>query len=151
MKAILFTFAAISLAVFSMPSHADQFNVDEMPIGAEVTLPGAATTMAPIESRLKLGSTDTPQTVSIVPVPQAGGTSVPVVLSIFDSKQDRVKYVKIFPGAPFLYSFKGLSTITLSTDLPTAAGASKQAVRLKLESDKPLTVTRAAAETRTGI
>ncbi|MCX6125948.1 MAG: hypothetical protein NTV34_14545 [Proteobacteria bacterium] len=126
---------------------ADQFNVDEMPEGAEVTLPGAATTMVPVATKIKLESTDAPQTVSIVPVATGGRQAVPVQLSIYDTKLDRVRYVQISPGAPFLYSFRGLSAITLQTDVSGGAKSgravsSREGIKLKIESDKPLTVSR---------
>jgi hypothetical protein len=121
--------------------QADQFNVDEMPEGAEVTLPRAAKTMVPLSTRITIASTDMPQTVSIVPVNASGGPQVPVTLAIFDAKQDRVKYVQVAPGSPFLYSFKGLGAITVKAkEVPGRRSAST--VKLQIESDKPLTVAR---------
>lgn len=140
MKILMIALSLVATSALAAPS--DQFNVDEMPVGAEVTLPGAAITMAPVSSTIKVGSTDLPQTISIVPVPQDGARPVPIMLSIYDAKQDRVKYVQVAPGSPFLYSFKGLSSIRLHTDVSKATGASAQSVRLKIESDKPLTVSR---------
>jgi hypothetical protein len=115
----------------------DRFYVDEMPVGAEVTLPGAARTMVPMSTRIRFASTDSPQTISIVPVVAPGARPAPVRVAIFDAKQERVKYVQVAPGSPFLYSFKGLSSITVQTDVPKS---SSTAVRLQIESDKPLTV-----------
>lgn len=120
----------------------DLFNVDEMPVGAEVTLPGAAKTLVPMSTRIRFASTDSPQTISIVPIILSGGRPAPVRVAIFDTKQDRVKYIQIAPGAPFLYSFKGLSSITVQTEVPATAATSKESVRLQVESDKPLTVAR---------
>lgn len=120
----------------------DQFYVDEMPVGAEVTLPGAARTVVPLSTRIRFASTDSPQTISIVPISTAGAKPVPVRVAIFDSKQERVKYVQVAPGSPFLYSFKGLSSITVQTEIPGTSSASKETVRLQVESDKPLTVAR---------
>ena len=136
------TYIGFALLAFSSLARADQFNVAQMPEGAEVTLPGAAKTMVPVSTTIKVGSTDMPQTISIVPVMSPGARAVPVTLSIYDAKQDRVKYVQIAPGSPFLYSFKGLSTITLHTDLPKSVKNAKSDLQLKIESDKPLTVAR---------
>lgn len=122
---------------------ADQFNVDEMPIGAEVTLPGTATTMVPASQSVRITSTDAPQTISIVPISQVGVAAQPVMLSIYDpAKNVRIKHVQIAPGTPFLYSFKGLGSVRLRTDAIAAGGKSTQALRLKIESDKPITVAR---------
>lgn len=132
----IFCFATGVLAV-------DQFNVEEMPAGAEVTLPGAARTLVPISAKIRFESTDSPQTISIVPIMIAGARPVPVRVAIFGSnKKEPVKYVQIAPGAPFLYSFKGLSSITMQTEIPKTANASNEGVRLQIESDKPLTVAR---------
>lgn len=121
----------------------DQFNVEEMPEGAEVTVPGAAKTFVPISAKIRFASTDSPQTISIVPIALAGAKPSPVRIAISSGKKEPVKYVQIAPGAPFLYSFKGLSSITMQTEIPgVAASTSKNSMRLQIESDKPLTVTR---------
>ena len=124
---------------------ADQFNVDQLPIGAEITLPGAAKTLVPVATRVKVSATDSPQTISIVPITTAGTAAVPLMLSIYDKKLDRATNIKLTPGAPFLYSFKGLSEITLHSKAPPGARgktAAADGLRLKIESDKPLTVGR---------
>ncbi|MCX6119091.1 MAG: hypothetical protein NT027_16260 [Proteobacteria bacterium] len=130
----------------SLKAQADQFNVDQMPAGAEVTVPGAAKTIVSLSSPVKVGSTDLPQTISIVPVGADNGPSgSPVSLSIFDSRYGKTQRVQVSPGSPFLYSFKGLSTITVQS-APNrntkTKGALKNLVRLKIESDKPLTLAR---------
>lgn len=131
-----------SLGLASPTFAADQFNVDEMPVGAEVTLPGAAKTIIPMSTRIRFASTDSPQTISIVPIVMSGAKPVPVRVAIFDTKQERVKYVQVAPGAPFLYSFKGLSSITVLTEVSAPLAGTKDGLRLQVESDKPLTVAR---------
>lgn len=122
---------------------ADQFNVEEMPVGAEVTVPGTAKTFVPVTAKIRFASTDSPQTISIVPIALAGTIPTPVRIAISGGKKDPVKYVQIAPGAPFLYSFKGLSSITVQTDIPgVAVSTAKNGMRLQIESDKPLTVSR---------
>lgn len=121
--------------------EAAQFNVEEMPIGAEITIPGTATTMASVTTSMKVAATDAPQTVSIVPVGIGGGSS-PIKLSIYDGKQERVKYVDVHPGSPFLYSFKGLAAITVRAEVSKDAALRTSIPKLKIESDKPLTFTR---------
>ena len=134
----------IPMCLFSAQAFAvDQFNVEEMPVGAEVTVPGAAKTLVPISAKIRFASTDSPQTISIVPISLAGAKPTPVRVAIYGEKKDPVKYVQIAPGSPFLYSFKGLSSITMQTEVPgVSATAAKNGMRLQIESDKPLTVTR---------
>ena len=133
---------SIAVALCSEAAFADHFAVDQMPVGAEVTVPPAAKTIVPMGARIKLSSTDNPQTLRIVPIGNGQTFASPIKLAIFDTHQDRVKYVRITPGAPFLYSFKGLSTITIQPSLQRTAGDSEGAVRLQIESDKAVTVAR---------
>ena len=135
--------ATVALACLaSEGALADHFNVADLPVGADVTLPGAAYALVPMSARVKVSSTDHPQTIRIAPVSVVGMAPTPVQVSIFDAHQDRVRYVKVAPGAPFLYSFRGLSTITVHGDLVQGSEAQRQSIMLKIESDKPLTVAR---------
>ena len=132
----------MGLIVGSNCALAEHFNVAELPIGADVTLPGAAYALVPMSTAVKVSSTDLPQTIRVVPVAISGADVSPVQLSIFDAQQERVRYVKVAPGAPFLYSFRGLSTITLRSTAVRGAPRPKDSVFLKIESDKPITVAR---------
>lgn len=136
--AIIIPMSLLSSRAFAVA----QFNVEEMPVGAEVTVPGAAKTFVPIAAKIRFASTDSPQTISIVPVSLAGAKPSPVRVAISGGK-DPVKYIQIAPGSPFLYSFKGLSSITMQTEIPgVSASNARNSMRLEIESDKPLTVTR---------
>ena len=136
----LLSFAA---CLFSGVAVADHFAVDQMPVGAEVTVPPAAKTMGPMGARIKLSSTDSPQTLRIVPVGDGSTFASPIKLAIFDSHQDRVKYVNVTPGAPFLYSFKGLSTITIQPTLQKASvNGAGAGLKMQIESDKAVTLAR---------
>lgn len=118
------------------------FAVEQMPVGSEITVPPTAKTTAPLGSRIKVTSTDSPQTLRIVPI--GDGTTFPasINLAIFDKNQDRVKYVTIKPNEPFLYSFKGLSTIAIQPSLTKAHVSAGIGVRMQIESDKAVTVER---------
>jgi len=129
--------------VFASLSFAAQFAIDQLPVGSEVTLPATAKTTVPMGSRVKITSTDSPQTLSIVPVGNGSTFAAPISLAIYDNHQERVKYVTVAPNAPFLYSFKGLSSISIQPTLPKdKALLSAGGIRMQIESDKPVTVAR---------
>jgi hypothetical protein len=130
----------LAVMLHSATVFATQFNVAEMPEGAEVTVPQAATTVVPVRSKVTIGSTDQPQTIRIVAPSQGPARNSTVSLTIEDSSRT-VKTVKVSPGTPFLYSFKGLSSVTISSELQDANRVpSKSLGGLSIESDKPLTV-----------
>jgi hypothetical protein len=135
-------FYGIILFLMSGASWASSFSIEQMPIGAEVTVPPTAKTVVPMGSRVKLTSTDNPQTIRIVPVGNGSVFPAPIKLAIFDSHQDRVKYVEVAPNAPFLYSFKGLSTISIQPSLVKGGSDALKSIRMEIESDKAVTVAR---------
>ena len=131
-----FLFAGASSAV------AAQFAVDQMPMGAEITVPPTAKTTVPLGSRVKVTSTDSPQTIRIIPVGNGSTFAAPINLAIFDNHQERVKYVTVRPNEPFLYSFKGLSTISIQPSLTKGLINGSDGIRMQIESDKAVTVAR---------
>ena len=141
---------AFGLLACSQFAHAEarkglgsSFTLETLPIGADVTLPGPATTIISISSRVTLSATDSPQTLSFTSVNHGQGVPTPLRLAIFDRNQARVKYVELRPGTPFLYSFKSLSTISVVPEIGKGAAVQKGAiVKLQVESDKPLTIAR---------
>ena len=132
---------ALLLSISSGIVWCENFAIDQMPVGAEVTVPPTAITVIPLGSRVKLTSTDNPQTIRIVPIGNGSTFASPIQVAIFDTHQDRVKYVRVTPNTPFLYTFKGLSTISLQS---TAYGTAQlsSGVRMQVESDKAVTVAR---------
>jgi hypothetical protein len=82
-----------------------------------------------------LTATDIPQSVSFRPVNLKSGRLAAMRLSIYDSGSDRVQYVDLQPGTPFLYNFRELSTITVITERSGAEGQ-----ELQVESDAPLEI-----------
>lgn len=137
----LTTLALVLLTNLSAPGHAESFSVDQMPIGAEVTVPPSAKTTVPMGTRVKISSTDTPQTIQIVPIGNGTTFATAIQLAIFDSKLDRVKYISVSPNAPFLYSFQGLASISIVPSIPKGNSIAKN-IRIQIESDKAVTFAR---------
>lgn len=133
---------AVIGSVYPMQTRAAQFAVEQMPVGSEVTVPPTAKTTAPLGARIKVSSTDSPQTLRIIPIGNGSTFPATINLAIFDKNQDRVKYVTVKPNEPFLYSFKGLSTISIQPTLTRTAQHASAGVRMQIESDKAVTVER---------
>jgi len=133
-----------SWRVASSKGVGNSFALETLPPGADVTLPGPATTLVSLSSRVTLSSTDTPQTLSFTSINQSGGgAALPLRLAIYDRNQERVKYVELNPGTPFLYSFKTLTTISVIPEMGRGGASAKAAdIKLQVESDKPLTIAR---------
>jgi hypothetical protein len=115
---------------------AQGFYLERLPKGANVTIPRPATTIVPLTARVQLTATDMPQSLSFKPVDVNGGTPRPIRLSIYDRRSERVQYVELKPGTPFLYTYRELGSITV---IPQAAGGSN-AMALQVESNKPLEI-----------
>ena len=129
-------------SIASSALYAAQFSVEQMPIGSEVTIPPTARTTAPLGTRIKVSSTDSPQTIRITPIGNGSTFAAPIKLAIFDKNQERVKYVTVNPNEPFLYSFKGLSTIAIQPSLTKGHADLAGGVRMQIESDKAVTLAR---------
>lgn len=129
-------------SVVSSLAMAVQFPVEQMPIGSEVTIPPTARTTAPLGTRIKISSTDSPQTIRITPIGNGSTFAAPIKLAIFDKNQERVKYVTVNPKEPFLYSFKGLSTISIQPSLAKGQASLAGGIRMQIESDKAVTLAR---------
>ncbi len=113
------------------------FDLGRLPPGKNVTIPRPATTYVALTARVVLTATDMPQTVSLKPVNLKAGSVSKLRVSIYDKDSDRVQYVDLSPGTPFLYNFKELSSITV---IPQASGAVSEGMTLQVESDKPLEI-----------
>lgn len=132
--AIFFSFAPVS--------SAKGFNLNKLPKGSEVTLPYPATTFIPLNERVTLSATDSPQSVKMTSISLGKGTkAMSLKLAIFDRNSERVKYLTIKPGVPYVYSFKGISSIMIIPELYKANITRKKQI-LQIESDKSLTIAR---------
>lgn len=124
-------------SVYSMQLLAKPFDIMELPNGKSITLLSSAQAHIPIEERVSITATDAPQSLS-VSIKKNNGEPVSksVKIAIFDKFQSEVKYVELQTGRVFVYSFKGLSTITIT--VPDSAGL--KGVYLEMESNKPFTL-----------
>jgi hypothetical protein len=140
-RAILLALAANAPlpAAAQASNRAGVFYLQNLPLGKDVTIPKPATTWVPMAQRVKLTATDTPQSVSFRPVSAGSGVLHPIKISIFDPNSERVKYVSVAPGTPFLYTFRQLGSITVIPEKPAGAD---EGLSLQIESDKPLEIAR---------
>ena len=121
--------------VGTSPSMA--FEISELPPGKSVTLPHPATTLVPLDTKVRLTATDRQQTLKLTSV----SSKKPFTLAIYDSLSEKVRYIKLRPGASMVYSFKGMNTIQVVPVKPKKERFSRQA-RLKVESNRPLGIGR---------
>ncbi len=115
------------------------FLLEKLPAGKDVTIPCPATTLVPLWSRVMLTATDLPQSVSFKAVNPAGGALTKVRIGIYDANADRVKYIELNPGTPFLYNMKDFETITIVPDVK-GLGQAARSLALQVESNKPLQI-----------
>lgn len=116
------------------------FQLASLPRGKNITIPRPATTHVGLNQRVQLTATDMPQSISLVPVHSHGGALPSMRVAIFDKHADRVTYAEIKPGTPFVYAFQAIDPIILIPEVRAAGASELQAVRLQIESDKPLEI-----------
>lgn len=136
--------AFVALALFqSQAKGVDSgFFIEKLPVGSEVTLPQPATTYVSLNTRVTVAATDSPQTLRIMPVNIGGGMVTEFRVAISDDgTQEHIRYFDIKPGLPFLYNFRKLSTIAITVDAQQAARL-PSTLRMRMESDKPLSIRR---------
>lgn len=136
--------AAITFLLFSglVTAKPKGFYIERLPKGKDVTIPMPATTYVPLAERVMLSSTDMPQMVSFKSVNVGGGKASSIRVAIYDSNASKVHYADVKPGTPYLYNFRGVSSITV---IPGLANGSKQLaayknLKLQIESNKPLEI-----------
>ena len=130
----------ISAIFFSGTLSAKPFLLSELPPGKNITLLSSASLQAPIEGRVTVTATDSPQTLSVSVKKESGeDINKTVKIAIYDKNQEGVKYVDLNAGRVFLYNFKGLSSISIMA--PQALKDSTlHGLYLQVESNKPFTV-----------
>jgi hypothetical protein len=129
-------FLAIVFMWSSLGLSSDDFIIDGLPMGKDVTLPYPANSIAKQIARFSLASNDTPQTIKLSNIHSGKDKPRSFKLRIFDSAMKPVEDLKLEPGRNYLYAFSKLDEITIVTEIPGEAYA------LKVESDKPLTILR---------
>jgi hypothetical protein len=121
--------------LFAQSGYGNEFNLNEIPPGKSITIGSPATTLVPLHSSSRFAPSDLPQTLKFL----LTGSNEGVKVAIYDSNSEKVEYVTIRQGIPFLYSFKDLRPIMVK---PQTAFMTSSAVRMMVESDKPLEVGR---------
>ena len=117
------------------------FDLNDIPKGASVTLPQPATVVIPLSQRVTLTATDMPQTLKLSPAHTKNKLfNKELVVAVYDSNLDRVKYLKLDPKMPTLYRFHSLGSIALVPK--TSAKGGNRNLRLVVESDKPLEISK---------
>ncbi len=147
---IYFLFCVLGLFICEKLS-AEEFHAESLPHGSDVTVPGNTQTLVDLSTRVFLSATENVQTIRFSPIALHGKIPTSIDLAIFDSNQTRVKYIKVSPATPFLYSFKKMASIavipqkiinsSLSSSIPTQINTDSQTV-LAVESDKALKISR---------
>ena len=131
----------IVLVIFAFPKlQAKSFNLSSMPKGAEITLPYPATTSMTLNDRVTVSATDNPQSIKIMSrLLNRKKPAKNIDIAIYDRNSERVRYITIKPDVPYIYSFKGLSSIVIVPKTPTER---RRWHVLQIESDKSLKIAR---------
>ncbi|WP_141734667.1 hypothetical protein [Oligoflexus tunisiensis] len=116
---------------------AEHFDILQLPKGASVVLPHPASTLVPLNVKVRVTATDRKQILKIGAISSNGSTKA-VNIAVYDRYQPRVKYVSIRPGGFVLYSFKNLNTLQLVPQNSKDPGLRQ--TRLLLESNRPMGV-----------
>ncbi|SMF30191.1 hypothetical protein [Pseudobacteriovorax antillogorgiicola] len=119
---------------------AEAFEISQLPRGKSVTLPRPALTLVPLDTKVRLTSTDRQQTIKLTSVSKRG-RSIPFTIAIYDNLSEKVRYVKLKPGGSMVYSFRGMNTIEVVPLVPKQASNASHA-RLQVESNRPLGIGR---------
>lgn len=128
--------SAIACALTCATVGATEFNVDALPPGAEVTVPGNTQTLLGSDAHVRLSTTESVQTLRFTAIATGGKVPQAIKVAIFDRRLDRVKKVKLAPHMPFLYSFQKMSSIDVRSE------ASALSSQLLVESDKPISIAK---------
>ena len=137
---IKLTIYALAVIFFPVSILAEDFHAAILPNGSDVTVPGNTQTLVELSTRITLSATEKIQTVRFSPVGRQGNIPSTIDLAIFDRNQSRVKYIKISPATPFLYSFKEMASIAVIPQKLSSSSDSQ--TMLAVESDKALKISR---------
>lgn len=119
------------------------FEFKRLPKGADVTLPKPAVTFVPVNERITVTSTDLPQSLKLsVTHIRSHRDQKPFRVAIFDPNSERVRYIVLKPGMPYLYNFKSLGSISLLPEVTRESQKLAKKIGLRIESNKPLSIRR---------
>ena len=117
------------------------FDLNALPRGSEVTLPQPAVIFVPLDTRVTLSATDKPQSLKMTTHSLNKRKAVILELAVYDPNSERVRYLTIKPSVPYVYSFKGLSSIMIITKAKQTKSTHSRQV-LRIESDKSLKIAK---------
>lgn len=117
------------------------FDLNVLPRGSEVTLPQPAVIFVPLDTRVTLSATDRPQSLKMTTHSLNKRKAIALELAVYDPNSERVRYLTIKPDVPYVYSFKGLSSIMIITKFNVTPPSRSRQV-LRIESDKSLKVAK---------
>ena len=117
------------------------FDINVLPRGSSVTLPQPATIFVPLDTRVTLSATDSPQSLKLTSHSRNKRQATQLEVAVYDPNSERVRYLTIKPNVPYVYSFKGLSSIMIITKAKTPPSTRSRHV-LRIESDKSLTIAK---------
>ncbi len=117
------------------------FDLNVLPQGAEVTLPQPAVVFVPLATRVTLSATDNPQSLKMTTHSLSKSKMTALELAVYDPNSERVRYLTINPDVPYVYSFKGLSSVMIITKVKHAPPARSRQV-LRIESDRSLKIAK---------
>ena len=113
------------------------FDLKVLPRGAAVTLPQPAVVFVPLDTRVTLSATDRPQSLKLTAHSLTKRKATALELAVYDRNSERVRYLTIAPDVPYVYSFKGLSSVMIITKTKQPAH-----LVLRVESDKSLKIAK---------
>ena len=115
------------------------FHLNVLPRGSEVTLPQPAVVYVPLDTRVTLSATDRPQSLKLTAHSLNKRPATALELAVYDRNSERVRYLTIKSDVPYVYSFKGLSSIMIITK---AKNTTHRRQVLRIESDKSLKIAK---------
>lgn len=119
---------AAVLLLSAQLAMAEAFSFNQVPRGKSVTLPTMTRTVVAAIKRIRVTSTDYPQTLKIS---HRSKSNQPMAIAIYDRFQNRVRYATIHPRRPVLYTFRDLGAIDI------VAMNIRRGVDLAFESNGP--------------
>lgn len=138
---MMIRFSLLFFLMVSLRLLGDPFLLDDLPLGADVTLLKPATTLVPLNMPVILSASDAPQTLAFKSHRERG-QNPRLKLAIYDESQQQVKYADL-SDKPLMYPFHGLGSIKVVCYQPDSPKQTDyNDVFLKIESDKPLRVGR---------
>lgn len=121
----------------------EPFPVEELPPGAQLTLPHPAHMVAPLTMHLEVQANDRAQVLKLS-TQAIGGPARPIPLVIYDRQSARTRRITLRTGSSVLYHFKSLQPIRIVPDLSQLPPEQRRQQKILLESNRPLGISYGA-------